>query len=170
MINEVALALLLGLFGWKIAGLYLGPSLAVAILFGWAIGRLHMEAYLEDWVRNMPRLKIAVGANAHVEIESPSAHRREDGKRYTVDGIGAMFRRYCVGTKDRPVDPKYPDFGLRDLRAKGATDMYRADRGIRKIQALLAHKSVQTTEIYLKGLISEIVRPNEVPIITLVKK
>ena len=64
MVNEVALALLLGLFGWKIAGLYLGLGLAVAIVSGWVIGRLHMEAYLEDWVRNMPRLKIAVGANA----------------------------------------------------------------------------------------------------------
>ena len=49
--------------------------------------------------------------------------------------------------------------------------MYRADRGsIHKIQALLGHKRVQTTEIYLKGLVSEIVRPNEVPIIALVKK
>ena len=64
MVNEVALALLLGLFGWKIAGLYLGLGLAVAIVSGWVIGRLHMEAYLEDWVRNMPRLKIAFGANA----------------------------------------------------------------------------------------------------------
>ena len=34
------------------------------------------------------------------------------------------------------MDPQYPDFGLRDLRAKGATDMYRADRGgNHKIQA-----------------------------------
>jgi len=54
---------------------------------------------------------------------------------------------------------------LRDLRAKGATHTYRADRGsIRKIHVLLGHKSVQTTEIYLKGLVSEIMRPNEVPI------
>jgi integrase len=108
-------------------------------------------------------------------IHRPSAHpsfvRREDGKPYTVDGIGAMFRRYCVGTKDHPVDPKYPDFGLRDLRAKGATDMYRADpSSIHKIQRLLGHKSVQTTEIYLKGLLTEIVRPNEVPILALVKR
>jgi len=64
MVNEVALALLLGLFGWKIAGLYLGLGLAVAIVSGWVIGRLHMEAHLEDWVRNMPRLKVAVGAIA----------------------------------------------------------------------------------------------------------
>jgi uncharacterized membrane protein YraQ (UPF0718 family) len=64
MVNEVALALLLGLFGWKIAGLYLSLGLVVAIVSGWVIGRLQMEAHLEDWVRNMPRLKIAVGADA----------------------------------------------------------------------------------------------------------
>lgn len=61
MVNEIALALLLGLFGWKIAGLYLGLGLAVAIVSGWVIGRLRMEAYLEDWVRNMPRAHAASG-------------------------------------------------------------------------------------------------------------
>ena len=59
MVNEVALALLLGLFGWKIALLYLTLGLAVAILSGWVIGRLHLEAYLEDWVRRMPRVEVA---------------------------------------------------------------------------------------------------------------
>jgi uncharacterized membrane protein YraQ (UPF0718 family) len=57
MVNEVALALLLGMFGWKIAGLYMGLGLLVAIVAGWVIGRLRMEAYLEDWVRNMPRVR-----------------------------------------------------------------------------------------------------------------
>lgn len=61
MVNEVALALLLGLFGWKIALLYLGLGLSIAILSGWVIGRLKMEAYLEDWVRNMPRVQASVG-------------------------------------------------------------------------------------------------------------
>jgi hypothetical protein len=61
MVNEVALALLLGLFGWKIALLYLGLGLAVAIVSGWVIGRLHMEAHLEDWVKNMPRAPATVG-------------------------------------------------------------------------------------------------------------
>jgi uncharacterized membrane protein YraQ (UPF0718 family) len=57
MVNEVALALLFGLFGWQIALLYMGLGLTVAIVAGWVIGRLKMETYLEDWVRDMPRVQ-----------------------------------------------------------------------------------------------------------------
>ena len=57
MVNEVALTLLFSLFGWKVALLYLSLGLSIAILAGWIIGRLKMEAYLEDWVRNMPRVQ-----------------------------------------------------------------------------------------------------------------
>lgn len=56
MVNEVALTLLFGLFGWKVALLYLGLGLSVAIVAGWVIGRLKMEAHLEDWVRDMPKM------------------------------------------------------------------------------------------------------------------
>jgi len=59
MVNEVALALLFGLFGWKIAALYLGLGLTVAIVAGWVIGRLNMERHLEDWVRDMPKVAAA---------------------------------------------------------------------------------------------------------------
>ncbi len=50
MVNEVALVLLYGLFGWKVAALYLGTGLAVAMVSGWVIGRLKMENGVEDWV------------------------------------------------------------------------------------------------------------------------
>ena len=50
MVNEVALVLLFGLFGWKVAALYAGTGLAIAIAAGWIIGRLRMEKHLEDWV------------------------------------------------------------------------------------------------------------------------
>jgi uncharacterized membrane protein YraQ (UPF0718 family) len=56
MVNEVALTLLFTLFGWKVAALYLGLGLTVAIVAGWVIGRLKMESHLEDWVRDMPKL------------------------------------------------------------------------------------------------------------------
>ena len=54
MVNEVALVLLFGLFGWKVAGLYLATGLLIAISAGWAIGRLRMERHVEDWVFQTP--------------------------------------------------------------------------------------------------------------------
>jgi uncharacterized membrane protein YraQ (UPF0718 family) len=56
MVNEVALALLFGLFGWRIALLYVSLGLAIAIAAGWTIGRLRMEAHLQPWVRDVPRV------------------------------------------------------------------------------------------------------------------
>ena len=53
MVNEVALGLLFALLGWKVALTYLGFGLAVAIVAGWIIGRLHLEGWLEEWVRNV---------------------------------------------------------------------------------------------------------------------
>jgi uncharacterized membrane protein YraQ (UPF0718 family) len=50
MVNEVALVLLFSLFGWKVAALYLGTGLAVAIVSGWVLGRLRLERFVEGWV------------------------------------------------------------------------------------------------------------------------
>ena len=50
MVNEIALVLLFGLFGWRIALIYLSMGLAIAILSGIVIGRLNMERQVEDWV------------------------------------------------------------------------------------------------------------------------
>jgi hypothetical protein len=50
MVNEVALALLLGLFGWKVAALYMGTGLVIAIVAGLVIGRLRLEGWVEAWV------------------------------------------------------------------------------------------------------------------------
>ncbi|MCX5758476.1 MAG: permease, partial [Candidatus Hydrogenedentes bacterium] len=50
MVNEIALVLLYGLFGWQVAALYLSTGLLIAIVSGWIIGRLHLEHYVEEWV------------------------------------------------------------------------------------------------------------------------
>jgi len=50
MVNEVAIVLLYGLFGWKIAALYVTAGLAVAIVAGWVIGRLRLERWVEPFV------------------------------------------------------------------------------------------------------------------------
>ena len=53
MVNEVALVLLYGLFGWAVATLYLVTGLLIAMIAGWVIGRLKMDRYVEDWVREI---------------------------------------------------------------------------------------------------------------------
>lgn len=50
MINEVAVVMLLGLYGWRIAGMYIVLGLIIAILSGIVIGRLKMERHVEDFV------------------------------------------------------------------------------------------------------------------------
>jgi len=50
MVNEVALVLLFGLFGWKVASLYLATGLAVAIVSGFVLGRLRLGRHIEAWV------------------------------------------------------------------------------------------------------------------------
>jgi len=58
MVNEIALALLFGLFGWKIAALYMGLGLSVAIVSGLLIGKLGMEGHMEDWVRDLQNSQV----------------------------------------------------------------------------------------------------------------
>ena len=50
MINEVALVLLWGMFGWKTALLYMTTGLAIAIFAGFVIGKLKLERFVEEWV------------------------------------------------------------------------------------------------------------------------
>ena len=53
MVNEVALIMLWGLFGWRIALIYIGSGLLVAIVAGIVIGKLKMEKYVQDYVWEM---------------------------------------------------------------------------------------------------------------------
>src|SRR5512133_2601481 len=50
MINEVAIVLLYGMFGWKVAAIYVGTGLVIAIFAGWVIGLLKLEKWVEPWV------------------------------------------------------------------------------------------------------------------------
>jgi hypothetical protein len=59
MVNEVALVLLLGLFGWRIAALYLFTGLAIAIASGYVLGRLRLERWVEPWVYESMRRSTA---------------------------------------------------------------------------------------------------------------
>ena len=91
MVNEVALALLFALFGWKIALLYLSLGLTVAIVSGLVIGRLRLERWVEDWVRNLP-------AAAGFEQEKPSwAERCTQAGRSVKDIVGRIWPYILAG-------------------------------------------------------------------------
>ena len=50
MINEVALVLLIGLFGWKVALIYVVTGLSIAIFAGFVLGKMNLTRYVADWV------------------------------------------------------------------------------------------------------------------------
>ncbi len=50
MINEVALVLLIGLFGWKVALIYVLTGLTIAVLAGFLLEKLNLKRYVADWV------------------------------------------------------------------------------------------------------------------------
>ena len=93
MVNEVALVLLFGMFGWKVAGLYLTLGLAVAIFAGLIIGRLGMEKHLEDWVQ-----AILNGQNAGFEGDSLDwVARFEAGSEHVRSIVGKVWPYVLAG-------------------------------------------------------------------------
>ena len=93
MVNEVALALLFGMFGWKVAGLYLLLGLSVAIVAGVIIGKLGMERYLEDWVR-----ALQVAANVSSADERLSwAERIDSAIAQVKDIVGKVWPYILAG-------------------------------------------------------------------------
>jgi uncharacterized membrane protein YraQ (UPF0718 family) len=90
MVNEVALILLYGLFGWKIAALYLGTGLLVAVVAGIVIGRLKLEGHVEDYV-----WQIKVGAG---EVTVPSwPERFVYGREYTGEILRKVWLYVVIG-------------------------------------------------------------------------
>lgn len=91
MINEVALVLLLGLFGWKIALIYVITGLIIAILSGIVIGHLKVENLVEPFV-----YQNSVNGN----IDLPSMSRKERityAFDYTLDILKKVWPYILVG-------------------------------------------------------------------------
>ena len=64
MVNEVAVILILGMFGWKVAVLYVVFGLLVAIVAGYVLGRLHLEHWVEPFVYETKLRGVAVEPSA----------------------------------------------------------------------------------------------------------
>jgi len=90
MVNEVALIMLWGLFGWKIALIYIGTGLVVAITAGIIIGKLRMEKYVQDHVWEMQ-----VG-NAEI-VEQTFREKLDYAREYTLDLLKKIWPYVIIG-------------------------------------------------------------------------
>ncbi len=99
-------------------------------------------------------VRVAIGEVP--QLRQPIVHTLE-GTAYTYDGLSAMLKRHQVKAG-------VASFGFRDLKGKGATDMWLAGEPIERIQMLCGHASKSTTEIYIKARWTETAAPNAVEI------
>lgn len=92
MVNEIALVLLYGLLGWKVAAIYLGSGLAIAIVAGWVIGRLKLEGWIENWVQ-----ELRIGEAIVVEEQLIWIDRLEHGRQAVYDIVGKVWLYVVAG-------------------------------------------------------------------------
>ena len=92
MVNEIALVLLYGLLGWKVAAIYLVTGLFIAMISGWIIGRLKLETWIEDWVQELR------AGEAIIIEEQLSWHDRLDrGKEAVREIVGKVWMYVVAG-------------------------------------------------------------------------
>jgi uncharacterized membrane protein YraQ (UPF0718 family) len=92
MVNEIALILLYGLLGWKVAALYLGTGLMIAIVAGWVIGRFKLEHWIEDWVQ-----ELRAGEAVVIEEKLTWGDRVQRGKEAVRDIVGRIWIYVVAG-------------------------------------------------------------------------
>ncbi len=92
MVNEIALVLLYGLLGWKVAAIYLTTGLLIAMVAGWVIGRFHLEHWIEDWVQ-----ELRAGEAVVMEEKLTSADRVQRGKEAVRDIVGKVWIYVIAG-------------------------------------------------------------------------
>jgi len=91
MNNEIAIALLFGLFGWKVTAIYIGFGLLVAILGGFVIGKMGMEKYILIDVKPMD------GELKDVQINITQKERIKEAWDYTVDIFKKIWFYVLIG-------------------------------------------------------------------------
>ncbi len=98
------------------------------------------------------------------KLRQPIVHTLQ-GEAYTYDGISAMLKQAQERVRATvPALRDMPSFGFRDLKGKGATDMWLAGVPIERIQLLCGHKTKATTEKYIKARWQETAAPNAMEI------
>ena len=91
MNNEIAIALLFGLFGWKVALLYISFGLIVAILGGYIVGKMNMEKYILLDIQQMDKNL------DNVTIKLTLSKRISDSWTYTKDIFSKIWFYVLIG-------------------------------------------------------------------------
>ncbi|MFA6126038.1 MAG: permease [Bacteroidales bacterium] len=92
MINEVAVILLFGMFGWKVAMIYVLTGLVIAITAGWVIGKLKLEKWVEEWV-----YKTKMGATSLGEERLSFSDRLTSGFEAVKEIVGKVWLYVALG-------------------------------------------------------------------------
>jgi len=92
VVNEIALAMLFGMFGWQIAGLYLFSGLTIAIIGGVIIGRMKPERYVEDFV-----WQVKVGQQTGITYTPTWDDRIRDAGRGMKEIVGKVWPFVVLG-------------------------------------------------------------------------
>lgn len=116
MVNEIAVVLLFGLFGWEVAAIYLGTGLMIAMVSGWVIGRLRMEHQLEDWV-----MQVQMGEGCVVEEQKTWPDRIRYGLDAVRDIVGKVWKYVVLGIAVGAVIHGYvPEGFMASIMGRGA--------------------------------------------------
>lgn len=92
MINEVAVVLLIGMFGWKTALIYVATGLFVSITAGYLIGKFKLEKWVEDWV-----FKMQMGKNNMEAERLKWSDRVTEGYRAVKEIVGKVWIYIIIG-------------------------------------------------------------------------
>ena len=90
MVNEIALVLLWGLFGWKIALIYIISGVTIATVAGWIMGKLKLEKWVEDFVYKIKSAEVS-------EKKLTVKNRLDYAKKYTVDIVNSVWIYIVIG-------------------------------------------------------------------------
>lgn len=93
MVNEVALVMLWGLFGWKISLIYILTGVIIAIISGIAIGRLHLENEVESYVYEMKIDEDAIAVDERIPVNI----RARQSWEYTSGLIKRIWLYVLIG-------------------------------------------------------------------------
>lgn len=103
LVNEVAVAMFLGSFGWRITALYALSGILLGTVGGWLLGRMRLESLLSDWARNPSAAPVdtAAGPARRIRLRAVTAEAFSIPQRPALCGDRYCYRcrraRLCAG-------------------------------------------------------------------------